>query len=114
MSRQWFYTLFISVSFFLGCKKNVDNRAYTISGKLLESSSNPVPVTGYKLTLLQNDILSFPGNYKGVQADAITDNEGKLKLSYSLTSGTGFATGSTNANVLYVTSNDTYPKLCKS
>lgn len=51
--------------------------------------------------------MSFLGSYKGVQAEAITDNEGKFKLSYSLTSGTGIATGSTNPNALYVISNDT-------
>lgn len=98
---------FISIVILLGCKKNVDDTVYTISGKLLESSSNPVPVAGYKLTLQQNGVLSFLGSYEGVQAEAITDNEGGFKFSYSLTSGTGVGTGSTNPNVLYITSRDT-------
>ena len=107
MKRVLFYAASVFVLLLPGCKKNVDNRTYKISGRLLESSSNPVSITGYKLTLFQNAILSFMGSYKEIQTETTTDNEGKFTFSYSLTSGTGIATGSTNPNTLYITSYDT-------
>jgi hypothetical protein len=113
MRKQLFYTLFIIVLFAFGCKKNSSNRIYTISGKLLESTGNPVAVKGYKLTLFQNRVLSFLGSYYGVEEEVLTDNEGRFTFSYSLKSGTGLATGGTNPNPLYINSYDTsqYAKL---
>lgn len=107
MRKYLFYALTVSIIFLVGCKKNVDGRLYTITGKLLESSSNPAPVTNYKLTLVQNRELSFMGSFEGIEQTVSTDNAGKFNFSYSLKSGTGVATGSTNPNPLYVTSYDT-------
>lgn len=107
MRKYFIYVLIIFCFLLWSCKKNIDNRLYTISGKLLESSSNPVPVTNYKLTLVQNRKLGFLGSFEGIEQTVSTNNEGRFSFSYSLKSGTGVATGSTNPNPLYLTSYDT-------
>lgn len=107
MKTLLFYTLTFASLLIIGCKKSVDKRLYTISGILLESSRNPIPVTGYNLTLRQNRELSPFGSFEGIEQTIATDNNGKFSFSYSLKSGTGVGTGSTNPNPLYLTSYDT-------
>ena len=101
--------LFVSLSFttMISCKKNVTNKVTTISGRLLESSSNPIPVSSYKLTLNQNQVLSPFGSYSGIEQTVKTDNDGKFSFSYSLKTGSGVGSGSTNPNTLYISSFDT-------
>ena len=91
----------------ISCKKNVTDKVTTISGRLLESSSNPIPVSSYRLILNQNQLLSPFGSYSGIEQTVSTDNDGKFSISYSLKTGSGVGTGSTNPNALYISSNDT-------
>ena len=91
----------------ISCKKNVSQKITTISGRLLESSSNPIPVSSYKLTLNQNQVLSPFGSYSGIEQTVTTDNDGKFSFSYSLKKGSGLGSGSTNPNSLYISSYDT-------
>ena len=74
---------------FISCKKNVTDKVTIISGRLLESSSNPIPVNSYKLTLNQNQVLSPFGGFRGIEETATTDNDGKFSFSYSLKTGSG-------------------------
>lgn len=99
--------VFLFITTMIGCKKNVTEKVTTISGRLLESSSNPIPVSSYRLTLNQNQLLSPFGSYSGIEQTVSTDNNGNFSFSYSLKTGSGVGTGSTNPNVLYISSNDT-------
>ena len=96
--------VFLFIMTMIGCKKSVTNKVTTISGKLLESSSNPIPVSGYKLTLNQNQVLSPFGSYSGIEQTVKTDNDGKFSFSYSLKTGSGVGSGNTNPNILYISS----------
>jgi hypothetical protein len=101
----------LPVFFFLlasfGCRKDISDKATTISGRLVESSSNAIPVIGYKLTLVQNRILTPFGSHEGIEQTITTDAEGRFSFSYSLKRGTGVAANSTNPNPLYIIGNDT-------
>lgn len=99
--------VFLFFATLMSCKKNVTNKVNTISGRLLESSSNPTPVANYKLTLNQNRVLSPFGSFTGIEQTITTDNDGKFSFSYSLKRGSGLASGSTNSNRLYIDSYDT-------
>lgn len=98
---------FLFITTMLSCKKNVADKVTAISGRLLESSSNPTPVSSYRLTLNQNQLLTPFGSYSGIRQTVSTDNDGKFSFSYSLKTGSGAGTGSTNPNALYISSNDT-------
>ena len=102
-------TLFVilSITTIISCKKNITSKMTTISGKLLESSSNPIPVNNYKLTLNQNQVLSPFGSFSGIEQTVTTDNDGNFSFSYSLKTGSGVGSGSTNPNPLYISSYDT-------
>lgn len=91
----------------ISCKKNAIDKVTTISGRLLESSSNPIPVSNYKLTLKQNRVLSPFGSYSGIEETVTTDNDGKFNFTYSLKTGSGLASRGTNPNMLYISSYDT-------
>jgi len=99
--------VFLFITTMISCKKNVTDKVTTISGRLLESSSNPIPVSSYRLILNQNQLLSPFGSYSGIEQTVSTDNDGKFSISYSLKTGSGVGTGSTNPNALYISSNDT-------
>jgi len=99
--------VFLFITIIISCKKNVTSKVITISGKLLESSSNPIPVNSYKLTLNQNQVLSPFGSYSGIEQTITTDNDGNFSFSYSLKTGSGVGSGSTNPNALYISSYDT-------
>ena len=99
--------VFLFITTMISCKKNFTDKVTTISGRLLESSSNPIPVSSYKLTLNQNQVLSPFGSYSGIEQTVKTDNDGKFSFSYSLKTGSGVGSGSTNPNTLYISSFDT-------
>ncbi len=54
---------------FCGCKKNLSTNKYTISGTLLESSSNPIPIKHYKLQISQRDDYGLFGGVSGLSKD---------------------------------------------
>ena len=107
MKKQFLYAFIIAGLSIVGCKKSPVDRVYTISGRLLESSSNPMNVTGYSLTLRQGGISGLFGNNPGVNQSVITDNDGKFMFSYSPKKGNGDQALNTNTNSLYITSFDT-------
>lgn len=81
-----------------GCKKDKQSLpAYTISGQLLESSSNPVPVTGYRLASSQKSINSI-GGLDYYSHSAITNTEGRFNIAYTPEANTLFNSGSINWN----------------
>ena len=63
MSTYKILFFFLIIMTIISCKKNITNKITTISGRLLESSSNPIPASGYKLTFNQNQVLSFLGSF---------------------------------------------------
>jgi hypothetical protein len=82
-----------------GCKKDRDNGKYTLSGRLLESSSNPVPIKNYKLHVSQKDVIGLFGSAFGVDKDFETDANGFFSLSFS--------PDGSNPYTMYITGVDT-------
>lgn len=101
------FLIFLFITTIISCNKKIITKINIISGRLLESSSNPIPVDNYQLTLNQNQVLSPIGSYSGIQQTVMTDNNGNFSFSYSLTTGTGIGSWATNPNALYISSNDT-------
>lgn len=73
--------LLFLVLFSAGCKKK--NQEYTISGRLLISSSNPVPVSNLSLSLHQSGGPGTPiANSTSSSAKTITDAQGTFRFEY--------------------------------
>jgi hypothetical protein len=100
------FFVFLFLIFTISCKKNINNEKTIISGRLLESSSNPIPIANYNLTLNQNQVLTPFGSLKGIEQTVTTDNDGNFLFSYSLEKGSGIGAASTNSKSLYISSND--------
>ena len=98
---------FILILIFLGCRKDVSNVKYNISGRLLESSSNPIPVSNYKLQVYQKSDYGFFGGVTGIEMEFQTDANGYFTLKYSPKKSTGLSTGSANSYPLSFTGIDT-------
>jgi hypothetical protein len=74
-------SLFLFVLVIWGCKK--ENRDYTVSGRLLQSSSNPVPVANLVLELYQAGGGSNPlGGTSSSSAKTKTDAQGNFSILY--------------------------------
>ena len=96
------------VFFFVECRKNIgSDKQYTISGKILESSSNPIPVSNYRLKIYQSKALSFLGSLGGIDQVILTDNDGIFNFSYTPKTGSGIYSHSTNPNPISVSGYDT-------
>lgn len=99
-----FFTLLITI--ISGCKKDVTIN-YSISGTLLESNSNPIPVKNYKLSAYQRDSYGFFGGVAGTIKEFQTDINGFFSLDYVPLKGTGLFSGSINQNPLSIEGIDT-------
>ncbi len=93
--------------FFCGCKKNLSTNKYTISGTLLESSSNPIPIKNYKLQISQRDDYGLFGGVSGLTKDFTTDANGSFLVSYTPNKSTGLSSGNINTYPLSITGIDT-------
>jgi hypothetical protein len=83
------FALVIMVSF-NQCKKEERTPMYTITGKLLESVGNPIPVSGFLLTLYRKENSVFlMGWAPGIVRDFKTNSDGSFSVTYSVEKGTG-------------------------
>ncbi len=89
-----------------GCKKDLSSK-YTISGRLLESSSNPIPIKNYKLQVSQRDDYGLFGGVSGLTKEFETDANGFFSLSYTPNKSTGLSSGGINTYPLSITGIDT-------
>lgn len=65
-----------------GCKKIAANKTYTIRGQIFESSSNPIPVSGYNLSFYQLSIEALLGAVSGFDKTMKTGRDGSFVLKY--------------------------------
>jgi hypothetical protein len=56
----------LMIVIFFSCRRNVSTDKYVISGRLLESSSNPNPVGNYRLEVRQRSEQGLFGGYTGI------------------------------------------------
>ncbi len=89
-----------------GCKKNKEI-TYVVSGQLLVSVSNPLPVKNYKLFAYQKQDYALLGSVAGLSIYFETDNNGIFSLKYIPPKGTGLFSGTPNANPLSIEGVDT-------
>ena len=88
--------IFLLISNLIGCKKNVSEETNVIQGQLLESSSNPIPMTNYTLHFYQKSTSGLLGGQSGLDQDIKTDNNGNFKFVYNKTRNYGAISGGVN------------------
>jgi len=105
MKLRYIFLGLIAFAVVSSCKKDIGS-TYTISGRLLESSSNPIPVKNYLLNLQQADDVGFFGGVLGVDNEYRTDENGNFKMRYSRGENSGFVSGGININPLSISGTD--------
>ncbi|MDB5232425.1 MAG: hypothetical protein JWN76_3230 [Chitinophagaceae bacterium] len=99
--------ILIAIILLTSCKKHSVDKFYNIKGQILESSSNPIPVTNYTLTFYQKASAGLLGGVSGLDARTKTDNDGKFNFQYYPNKNYGFSTGGTNPNTITIEGIDT-------
>ncbi len=104
---QRFSITFSSILLILicSCKKDLLPK-YTISGRLLESSSNPIPIKNYKLQVSQRDDFGLFGGVSGITKEFQTDGNGNFLITYIPSKSSGLIQGSINGFPLSITGID--------
>jgi hypothetical protein len=106
--RHPIFLLFILLYFLLvGCRKDRNHGKYNISGRLLESSSNPIPIKNYKLHISQKDDIGYFGGVLGVDKDFETDADGNFSVSYGPAEHSGLVTDGSNTYPILLSGVDT-------
>jgi hypothetical protein len=98
MKKAFTYTfIFISFIAIISCKKQNVEQTYTISGQLLESSSNAIPSSNFTLNLSQKaDYSGLFSNVEGVRKSVNTDNVGNFSFTYQPEEYAGIGRGNYN------------------
>lgn len=107
--KKIFFLLFTAVIMviFNQCKKEERIPMYTITGKLLESAGNPVPITGFPLTLYRKESSGFLlGWMPGIEKDFKTNSDGSFTVTYSVEKGTGIYNLTPSDGPLKITGSD--------
>ena len=86
----------------VSCKKHSADKIYTIEGQVLESTSNPIPVTDYAIYFSQKSNSGLFGGVYGLESTAKTGIDGKFKFQYNPTKNYGLSVGGTNPNEIYI------------
>ena len=102
-----FSALFIVAMCLLSCKKDINDLKFTITGRIVESSSNPTPISNYKIQINQRDDYGIFGGVSGINSTFETDGNGNFTIIYTPKKGTGFNSGHPNSYPLSVTGIDT-------
>ena len=89
------------------CKKQEVAKRYTITGTLLESAGNPMPVSAYPLTLYRKERSTFLlGWAPGISIDFKTNLNGVFSIPYTPEKGTGIFAINSNQPPLEITGSD--------
>ncbi|MEO8772208.1 MAG: hypothetical protein ABI402_19065 [Ferruginibacter sp.] len=84
MKRLFIPILLLFLIFNSGCKKDSADRNYVVQGRILECSSNPVPVNNYKLLITQ---VSYQGGAYSPPKEFQTDTNGYFSINYQPAKG---------------------------
>lgn len=93
--------IFFLFTILYSCKKNLEG-TYTIQGRLLESSSNPIPVKNYTLNFYQKAAQGLLGGLSGFDNNINTDNNGNFLFRYNPSKGYGLSGGGLNDNSISI------------
>jgi hypothetical protein len=100
------WTLILTSLFlFSSCKKK-ENKIFTIQGQIVESTSNPVPVSDYLLAFYQKTNSALLGGVSGLDTTAKTDINGKFIFQYSPHNNYGLTPGTSNPNEISISGVD--------
>lgn len=100
-------SILLFIVLFTCCRKKKPDRIYTVQGQILESSSNPIPVSNYNLFIYQQTYASFLGGISGLQLFIKTASDGKFSFDYNPEMKYGFSLGGTNPNSIEIQGIDT-------
>lgn len=92
---------------FTSCKKNNDEKIFTVEGQILESSSDPIPVSNYTLSFFQKSNSGLLGAVSGLDTTTKTGIDGKFIFKYSANKNYGLSQGGTNTNLISIEGSDT-------
>jgi len=102
------FIAFLSVIIlFTSCKKSKDEQIFTIQGQILESTTNPIPISNYKLVFFQKANSGLLGGVSGLDTTTETGIDGKFIFQYSTNKNYGLSQGGTNTNPISIEGFDT-------
>ena len=96
----------IGTIFIFGCKKEKPTPSFTINGILLESTSNPTPVSNFKMNLYQKESVGIIGSIAGLSQYFFTKSDGSFEVTYEKQVGTGFSESGVNSKPISISTND--------
>ena len=102
---KWFYYI-IMLFLFTACKKEKAGKIFTIKGLIVESTSNPVPVSNYRLRIYQSDDSGLFGGVSGFDENIHTGSDGRFSFKYTPNQNYGFSSGASNPNDVRLTGMD--------
>lgn len=102
-----FIPVLILLVLFISCRKNNSGKNYIIRGQVLESSSNPVPVSNYTISFYQKANSGLLGGVQGLDTMAKTGGGGIFSFQYNAAKNYGLSRGGTNPNDIHITGVDT-------
>ena len=113
MKNLNFIAVFVLMTItFINCRKPIaENKSntYTITGKILESTGNPVPISNLSLNAYQKTVLGFLGSQKGFSLNTKTESDGTFKISYIAEKGIGTFSLSYNNEPINISSDSVIP-----
>lgn len=106
MKTQYSILLLLAI-LFSSCKKDLLTKKHTVKGRLLECSSNPIPVKNYELSAFQLSTDALFGGVAGLRKTFKTDLNGNFELSYITENGIDLFSSNINHNPISFTGTDT-------
>lgn len=97
----------------INCRKqsvnNTSNKNYTISGRLLESTSNPIPIANFAFSVNQKTDYGIIGTQTGFSLQSKTDNDGNFTINYKAEKGLVLASLTYNSNPISISTDSILP-----
>ena len=102
---KWMYFI-LMILLFTGCKKEKTVKSFTIKGLVVESTSNPAPVSNYRLRIYQASSSGLLGGVSGFDENIHTGSDGRFTFKYNPYQNFGFSSGGSNPNDITLTGID--------
>lgn len=93
---------FIIIITLIACKKQGEKKEVTIEGRILESTSKPVPVADYSIYFSQLPNSGFLGGVDGLDYTTKTAADGRFKFQYNPSKNFGLSFSGSNPNSINI------------
>lgn len=82
MARISFFFLIVSMFSLVSCTREKVQK-FKLTGRLLNSTSNPLPVANYPMKIVQADLGTLLGNADGIEKTFVTNSLGEFSVIYT-------------------------------